>query len=70
MVNIDGAKTHVSRMFDAAATGEQIIIAKSGTPTARRVPIEWTKAMRRFGALKGKVHVAADFDAPLPDEVG
>jgi hypothetical protein len=23
----------------------------------------------RFGVLKGKVRVAADFDAPLPDEV-
>jgi hypothetical protein len=31
--------------------------------------LERTKAVRRFGALKGKVHMAADFDAPLPDEV-
>jgi prevent-host-death family protein len=68
-VNIHDAKTHFSRLVDAAAAGEEIIIAKSGTPTARLVPIERTKAMRRFGALKGKVHMAADFDAPLPDDV-
>ena len=27
------------------------------------------KVTRRFGGLKGKVRIADDFDAPLPDDV-
>ena len=68
-VNIHDAKTHFSRLVDAAANGEEIIIAKAGKPTARLVSIESARTERRFGALKGKIRVADDFDAPLPDDV-
>lgn len=68
-VNIHEAKTHFSRLVDAAASGEEIVIAKAGRPAARLVPMERVKATRRFGGLKGKVRIAEDFDAPLPDEV-
>jgi antitoxin (DNA-binding transcriptional repressor) of toxin-antitoxin stability system len=41
-VNIHAAKTQLSRLVEAAATGEEIIIAKSGKPmvpwAARRPP--------------------------------
>ncbi|CAB3740205.1 hypothetical protein LMG22037_06370 [Paraburkholderia phenoliruptrix] len=66
-VNIHEAKTQFSRLVDAAAGGEEIIIAKAGKPAARLVPIEKTRGTRRFGGLKGKVRIADDFDAPLPD---
>ncbi|HVW49982.1 MAG TPA: type II toxin-antitoxin system Phd/YefM family antitoxin [Trinickia sp.] len=68
-VNIHEAKTQFSRLVDAAAGGEEIIIAKAGKPAARLVPMERVKVMRRFGGLKGKIHIADDFDAPLPDDV-
>jgi prevent-host-death family protein len=68
-VNIHEAKTQFSRLVDAAASGEEIIIAKAGKPAARLVPLERAKVTRRFGGLKGKVRIADDFDAPLPDEV-
>ncbi|WP_432261960.1 type II toxin-antitoxin system Phd/YefM family antitoxin [Cupriavidus sp. TMH.W2] len=68
-VNIHEAKTHFSRLVDAAASGEEIVIAKAGKPAARLVPMERAKVVRRFGGLKGKVRVADDFDAPLPDDV-
>jgi prevent-host-death family protein len=68
-VNIHEAKTHFSRLVDAAASGEEIIIAKAGKAAARLVPMERAKVTRRFGGLKGKVRIADDFDAPLPDEV-
>jgi prevent-host-death family protein len=68
-VNIHEAKTNFSRLVDAAAAGEEIVIAKAGKPAARLVPLEGPKATRRFGALKGKVRIADDFDAPLPDDV-
>jgi len=68
-VNIHEAKTQFSRLVDAAASGEEIVIAKAGKPAARLVPMERAKVTRRFGGLKGKVHIANDFDAPLPDDV-
>ncbi|QRR07662.1 type II toxin-antitoxin system Phd/YefM family antitoxin [Burkholderia sp. MS455] len=68
-VNIHDAKTNFSRLVDAAAAGEEIVIAKSGKPTARLVPIEPVKPQRRFGGLKSKGQITDDFDAPLPDDV-
>jgi prevent-host-death family protein len=68
-VNIHEAKTHFSRLVDAAAGGEVIVIAKAGKPAARLVPMEHVKVTRRFGGLKGKIHIADDFDAPLPDDI-
>ncbi|MFM0213132.1 type II toxin-antitoxin system Phd/YefM family antitoxin [Paraburkholderia sediminicola] len=68
-VNIHEAKTQFSRLVDAAASGEEIVIAKAGKPAARLVPMERAKVTRRFGGLKGKVRIADDFDAPLPDDV-
>jgi prevent-host-death family protein len=68
-VNIHEAKTQFSRLVDAAASGEEIVIAKAGKPAARLVPMERVKVTRRFGGLKGKVRIADDFDAPLPEDV-
>lgn len=68
-VNIHEAKTTFSRLVDAAANGEEIVIAKAGKPTARLVPIARVKTKRRFGALKGKIRIGDDFDAPLPDDL-
>jgi len=68
-VNIHDAKTHFSRLVDAAASGEEIVIAKAGKPAARLVPITHPSVARKFGVMKGKVRIADDFDAPLPDDV-
>jgi prevent-host-death family protein len=67
IVNIHEAKTHFSKLIDAVARGEEIVIARAGKPAARLVPIEPARPERKPGALKGKIHVAEDFDAPLPD---
>jgi prevent-host-death family protein len=63
------AKTQFSRLVDAAAAGEEIIIAKAGVPAARLGPVTPTKPVRKFGLLKGKISIADDFDAPLPPEL-
>ena len=68
-VNIHAAKTQLSRLVDAAAAGEEIIIAKSGKPMARLGPLVEAQKKRRLGVLAGKLRVPEDFDAPLPDEV-
>jgi prevent-host-death family protein len=68
-INIHAAKTQLSRLVDAAAAGEEIIIARSGKPVARLGPLVGSQRKRRLGVLAGKLRVPEDFDAPLPDEV-
>ena len=68
-VNIHAAKTQLSRLVEAAAAGEEIIIAKAGKPVARLGPLAGFRQKRRLGILAGKLQIPEDFDAPLPDEV-
>ena len=68
-VNIHAAKTQLSRLVDAAAAGEEIIIDKSGKPLARLGSLVGSQRKRRLGVLAGKLRVPEDFDAPLPDAV-
>ena len=66
-VNIYDAKTQLSRLVDRAASGEEILIARAGTPVARLVPLE-DAAPRLPGLLRGLAVPDALF-APLdPDE--
>ena len=68
-VNIHEAKTHLSRLLQRVAAGEEIIIANRGTPVARLVPAERPKGRRFLGIDRGRFTVPEDFDAPLPPEV-
>mgnify|MGYP001613802351 CR=1 FL=1 len=67
-VNIHDAKTHLSRLLERAAAGEEIGIAKAGKPIARLVPLA-SLPPRRLGLLAGQMAVPDDYDAPLPDDV-
>jgi prevent-host-death family protein len=67
LLNVHYAKTHLSRILDRVAAGEEIILGKNGKPIAKLVPVE--PVTRRPGRLKGKVKIAADFDAPLPAKI-
>jgi prevent-host-death family protein len=66
-VNIHVAKTHLSRLVEQAAAGEEIIIAKAGKPMAKLVPLDAAKPKRKLGLLKGQIKIPDDFDDPLPD---
>ena len=68
-VNIHEAKTHLSRLVERVEHGEEIVIARGGKPVARLVPFTPELTPREPGALRGRIHVADDFDAPLPPEV-
>jgi prevent-host-death family protein len=68
-VTLYQAKTHLSRLVDRAAAGEEIVIAKSGRPRARLVPLEDSRPLRVPGKGKGRWRLRKDFDAPLPPEV-
>ena len=66
--NLYEAKTHLSELVERAAKGEEIVIAKNGVPMAKLVPLE-KKPKRVPGGWEGKVWIAEDFDAPLPDDL-
>jgi antitoxin (DNA-binding transcriptional repressor) of toxin-antitoxin stability system len=50
-----------------AAAGEEIVISRAGRPLAKLVPFDSPSQPRTPGAWKGRVAIADDFDAPLPD---
>jgi len=68
-INIYDAKTQLSKLVDQAAAGKDVVIARGGKPVARLTRLDLPKRKLKFGVLKGKVKVAADFDAVLPNEV-
>lgn len=68
-VNIHEAKTHLSKLLDRVKEGEEIIIAKAGKPIARLVPMVERPSRRVPGRAKGRVTIAPDFDAPLPEPI-
>lgn len=65
-VNIHEAKSHLSRLVRRAASGEEIVIARSGKPLAKLVAFGRSMAPRKPGSAKGRLVIAPTFDAPLP----
>ena len=69
-VKVHEAKTHLSRLLQKVASGEEVIIARAGVPIARIVQVEPAKKkIRPLGMDRGAIWIADDFDAPLPDEI-
>jgi len=66
--NIHEAKTQLSKLIELAMNGEEVIIAKSGQPIVRLVPIVVDETPRTGGQWKGRVRIAEDFDI-LPDDI-
>jgi prevent-host-death family protein len=62
MVNVHDAKTHLSRLLDRAAAGEEIIVARAGRPVARLVALAPVGRPRIPGRLRGKITIADDFE--------
>lgn len=59
-VNTHEAKTHLSRLLDEAAAGEEIVIAKAGVPVAKLVRYESAREARMLGLLRGKIVETSD----------
>jgi len=66
-VNMHDAKTRLSELVAAAEEGEDVVIARGGTPAVRLVPITVRHRPVRLGALAGQIEIGDDFDEPLPD---
>jgi antitoxin (DNA-binding transcriptional repressor) of toxin-antitoxin stability system len=67
-VNIQYAKTHLSRLLRLVAASTELVIARAGVPVARLVAVE-AKKVRPLGFDKDKIWIAEDFDAPLPEDL-
>lgn len=67
-VNVHDAKTRLSQLLVRVEAGEEIVIARSGKPVARLVPIDASTDRRPLGADAGKIQIAPDFDEPLPEK--
>ena len=68
---VHAAKTHLLKLIDRAARGEEIIIARGNKPVARLVALDAPAHVlrrRAFGVLKGKLKLPDSFFDPLPEE--
>jgi prevent-host-death family protein len=70
-VNIHEAKTHLSRLVDEAAQGNVFIIAKSGKPMVKVLPLSEgeLKGHERLGFMSGEISVPDDFDSMAATEI-
>jgi prevent-host-death family protein len=70
-LNLAEAKAKLSHLVDQAAKGRGVIIAKSGIPMAKLVPLDEKPKAFKFGTLRGVLtdEVASAIEAPLPDDI-
>ena len=71
VVNMHEAKTHLSRLVDAAAKGESFIIAKAGKPlvTVSAIGTEPAETTGRLGFMRGQFQVPDDFNEMGREEI-
>ena len=65
-VTIHAAKTHLSRLIEAALAGEDVVISRGNTPVVRLVPV--TKQTFQIGLLAGQLGMSPNFLAPLDED--
>ena len=62
-VNIHDAKTQLSRLIQRALAGEDVTIAKAGTPLVRLIPIGVNQPV--LGSARGTITMAEGWDDPM-----
>ena len=68
-VGMHEAKTKLSQLVERAESGEEIVIARNGTPVARLVAVGAAASLASVrGAWRGSVRLSEDFDV-LPDDI-
>ena len=67
--NVHEAKSNLSKLLDMALEGEEVVIARHGTPVARLTPVSARTGKRILGAGKGSVTILSDdWNKPMSDE--
>ncbi len=64
-INVQAAKTHLSRLLQRVERGETIILARDGRPVARLEPL--AVGERQLGFVDAQIPDSFSFD-PLPDD--
>ena len=64
--NIHQAKTQLSGPLVQVEAGDEVVIARNGTPIAGLERLR-VRDKRRFGALRRRIEVDEDFLDPLPE---
>ena len=67
VINVYEAKTHLSKLLDRVAEGEELVLGRAGRPIARLVPYRELRQPRKPGRLAGGVWIAPDFDETPAD---
>lgn len=62
VINVQEAKTHLSRLIDQAAAGEPVLLGKYGKPLAKLSAYAPEKEARKLGGLEGEIRIEPDFD--------
>jgi len=65
-INVQEAKTHLSRLMEQAAAGETIILGKHGKPMVKLTAYQPGMEERPMGGLEGDIWIDSDFDAEDP----
>jgi prevent-host-death family protein len=61
------AKTRLSELLDNVSRGRVYRITKRGRPVAELRPVSKGPGRPAFGADRGRIQMADDFDAPVED---
>jgi prevent-host-death family protein len=62
VINVQDAKTHLSRLLEQVAQGEDIVLGKHGRPMARLTAYAPASEPRKLGGLAGQIQIGANFD--------
>lgn len=65
------AKAKLSAVLRLVEGGEDVVITRAGEPIVRLTAVQATTQTPQelgFGSLRGQIHIADDFDAPMSDD--
>jgi prevent-host-death family protein len=68
VINLDAARTHLTRLIERACEGEEIVIAVNNEPVVKLVPLAGPRPRRQRGSLEGRVVVHDTYFDRLPPE--
>lgn len=69
-VSVDEAGAQFTQLLERLMQGEEeVVIARDGMPVARLVSVKPARKPRIPGIDQGKISIAPDFNAPLPDDI-
>lgn len=68
-INLNEAKTNLSKLVKKASDGESFTITRFGKPLAKVAPIDAPAKPRRFGFLAGEISVPEDFDTMGAEDI-